>query len=388
MILSPLLTKTPNRYITPLLLLPLLTSSLSILSVYSMATMASTSDAMVSKQLPTYPMINAQDAAALDAELMMKPEGFSIDQLMELAGLAVATAIYKVYPPTGTNTDTNAQTHNTTKTYKNILIIAGPGNNGGDALVAARHLALWGYKPTIIYPKQPIKDGKIIPLFGNLIKLCENLDISIYKTLPNLSQILGTERQTIFETIEKVSLSSLDTVSSDNTTISSTSITESIIVSESSSGIVNDNTNNKELRIEGYDLIIDGIFGFSFQGQVRPPFDTILSKLSMISEYTNNWSLLRSYGIPIISIDIPSGWSVDSGPPILSSCSSSSSSASAGILYPSLLISLTAPKPCSRYYYGPYHYLGGRFIPPKLAKKYNIHELPAYPGCEQVVQLT
>eukprot|EP01083_Nonionella_stella_P127436 386012_1 len=39
--------------------------------------------------------LNAQDAAALDAELMSTP-GFSLEQLMELAGLAVAEAVYDV----------------------------------------------------------------------------------------------------------------------------------------------------------------------------------------------------------------------------------------------------------------------------------------------------
>ena len=45
-----------------------------------------------------------------------------------------------------------------------------------------------------------------------------------------------------------------------------------------------------------YDLIVDGIFGFSFNPSngVRPPFDSILRSL-------------RTTKIPICSIDIPSG---------------------------------------------------------------------------------
>ena len=39
--------------------------------------------------------LNARDAAALDAELMSSP-GFSLEQLMELAGLSVAEAVYDV----------------------------------------------------------------------------------------------------------------------------------------------------------------------------------------------------------------------------------------------------------------------------------------------------
>jgi NAD(P)H-hydrate epimerase len=37
---------------------------------------------------------------------------------------------------------------------RRILVACGPGNNGGDGLVAARHLFHYGYQPTIYYPKQ------------------------------------------------------------------------------------------------------------------------------------------------------------------------------------------------------------------------------------------
>lgn len=39
--------------------------------------------------------LNAKDAADLDVELMSTP-GFSLEQLMELAGLSVAEAVYTV----------------------------------------------------------------------------------------------------------------------------------------------------------------------------------------------------------------------------------------------------------------------------------------------------
>jgi len=64
-------------------------------------------------------------------EELMGPLGFSVDQLMELAGLSVASSILAEYPPSKS---------------PRILIVAGPGNNGGDGLVAARHLYHFGYK--------------------------------------------------------------------------------------------------------------------------------------------------------------------------------------------------------------------------------------------------
>lgn len=69
----------------------------------------------------------------------MSTGAFSIDQLMELAGLSVSQAVFKLHPPQKGN---------------RVLVACGPGNNGGDGLVAARHLWHYGYKPTMYFPKQ------------------------------------------------------------------------------------------------------------------------------------------------------------------------------------------------------------------------------------------
>jgi NAD(P)H-hydrate epimerase len=50
---------------------------------------------------------------------MSSKYGFSIDQLMELAGLSVAMSIGKEFPICSTSS-----------TNERILIVAGPGNNG------------------------------------------------------------------------------------------------------------------------------------------------------------------------------------------------------------------------------------------------------------------
>ena len=100
--------------------------------------------------------IGPKAAAALDEELM-STGAFSIDQLMELAGLAVSQAMYTLSPPTKS---------------PNILVACGPGNNGGDGLVAARHLHYFGYKPTMYYPKQ----GKA-EIYGRLRTQLEQLRV-------------------------------------------------------------------------------------------------------------------------------------------------------------------------------------------------------------------
>ncbi|KAL7674734.1 hypothetical protein ACOME3_001010 [Neoechinorhynchus agilis] len=70
-------------------------------------------------------------------DYLMGEGGFSVDQLMELAGLSCAQAISKSYDVLN---------------HREVLIACGPGNNGGDGLVAARHLKLFGYEPVVLYP--------------------------------------------------------------------------------------------------------------------------------------------------------------------------------------------------------------------------------------------
>lgn len=45
---------------------------------------------------------------------------------------------------------------------------------------------------------------------------------------------------------------------------------------------------------EQYNLVLDAIFGFSFKGNVRAPFDTVLDTLKDVK-------------IPLCAVDIPSG---------------------------------------------------------------------------------
>ncbi|PWZ02196.1 YjeF N-terminal domain-like protein [Testicularia cyperi] len=101
--------------------------------------------------------LTAEAAQQIDQELMSEKGGFSIDQLMELAGLACAQAVYECFPP---------------KEYPNILVACGPGNQGGDGLVAARHLYHFGYEPSVWYPKE----GKT-ELFSRLKIQLQNLNI-------------------------------------------------------------------------------------------------------------------------------------------------------------------------------------------------------------------
>ena len=84
------------------------------------------------------------------------------------------------------------------------------------------------------------------------------------------------------------------------------------------------------------DVILDAIFGFSFKPPIRAPFDSALS-------------LIEESKLPIVSVDIPSGWDVEQG------------NESGRGINPDVLISLTAPKEGVRRFTGR-HFLGGRFV--------------------------
>ena len=202
--------------------------------------------------------VNSVTAKAIDDNLMGIP-GYSIDQLMELAGYSVAKAAFKII---------EANQQGNRQIGVPIVVFCGPGNNGGDGLVAARHLKLFGLDPIVVYPK-PSK----LQLFVNLVHQCTALNIPVWPTVD------------------------LDT-------------------------------------LNRYGLIVDALFGFSFQGPPREPFKSIIECFSQTSS-------------PVLSVDIPSGWHVDSGDIYSTN------------FMPHAVVSLTLPKLCMLQYDG-LHYLGGR----------------------------
>jgi len=52
---------------------------------------------------------------------------------------------------------------------------------------------------------------------------------------------------------------------------------------------------------------------------------------------------------------------------------------------PTVLVSLTAPKPLVKWFKGR-HFIGGRFVSPDIKEKYDL-ELPEYDGIDQIVEV-
>ncbi|OUZ99768.1 YjeF N-terminal domain [Macleaya cordata] len=234
--------------------------------------------------------LSQREAAEID-EILMGPLGFSVDQLMELAGLSVATSIAEVYK---------------SSEYSRVLAICGPGNNGGDGLVAARHLHHFGYKPFVCYPKRTPK-----ALYSGLVTQLESLSIP-------------------FLAVEDLPVD-----------------------------LSND-----------FDILVDAMFGFSFHGAPRPPFDDLIRRLVCLHSHDQT----RQRAPVIVSVDIPSGWHVEDG------------DVGGEGIKPDMLVSLTAPKLCAKKFSGPHHFLGGRFVPPSIAEKYKLR-LPPYPGISMCVRI-
>ena len=90
--------------------------------------------------------------------------------------------------------------------------------------------------------------------------------------------------------------------------------------------------------IRDADHIVDAIFGFSFSGEVREPFRFVIQTM-------------KESGLPVTSVDAPSSWDIESGP--------AQSGPGEGFM-PTALVSLTAPKPLTKFFNGR-HFLGGEY---------------------------
>src|SRR5688572_9886154 len=88
--------------------------------------------------------------------------GFDILQIMETAGRAVA--LFARQQLGGDPTD------------KRILILCGTGGNGGDGMVAARHLANWGTDIEVVLSSNPERGAA-----RHQLDILERLNMSVHQ---------------------------------------------------------------------------------------------------------------------------------------------------------------------------------------------------------------
>jgi NAD(P)H-hydrate epimerase len=109
--------------------------------------------------------INQKTAKLIDEILF---SSFYPIQLIELAGLSVAQSLC-----------------NHLQNGQRVLVVAGPGNNGNDALVAARHLSHFGYKVELLIAQKNTNE-----IQSKLLQQLQNLNVKESKSVEDHDIIL------------------------------------------------------------------------------------------------------------------------------------------------------------------------------------------------------
>lgn len=205
---------------------------------------------------------------------------------------------------------------------RRFCVLCGPGNNGGDGLVLARECATRrsGAEVMVWYPKGPGKSE----LYAKLAEEC--------RRTPGVAFVDE-------ETVSALVQSHLNKASATST------------------------------------CFVDALFGFSFRGPVREPYVGVMQLLTTLTLGDDAGERAAF----TVSLDIPSGWSVDG-----------TSEADSGFV-PDLLISLTAPKRCCATFDNPAlgdarsarlkrlaqtHVVAGSFLTDEMCQKYGLQAIP------------
>lgn len=173
--------------------------------------------------------------------------------LMENAGRAVAEEAIKMLP---------------TKDKKRVGILCGKGNNGGDGFVATRHLNNRGVEVQV-YILCKVEEVASSPDAYTHLKVIQKMRIPIKEVITeaNAKEVLSQLKIPPYPPLAK---------------------------------------GGRALAgrgFKGFDLLVDALLGTGLTGKVREPYKTLIQGIN-------------SAGIPILSVDIPSGLDCDEGLPL------------------------------------------------------------------------
>jgi len=128
---------------------------------------------------------------------------------------------------------------------KNVVVFAGRGGNGGDALVCARHLHNWGRKVKVYY------------LAGERSRECQkNLDILLKLDVASREVCDSSECETIRD------------------------------------------------EVKGYDLVVDGLLGVGVSGEVREPTKSLIELINSLSAKKLSIDIPSGSGDVIVKADV------------------------------------------------------------------------------------
>lgn len=110
--------------------------------------------------LTNAPAVTVEQMREID-RLMVDELGISLEQMMENAGRALAVLARRALRDLP---------------GRRITVLAGPGGNGGGALVAARRLAIWGAEVTVALASSP---AQMHPIPAHQLRIARGMGIAI-----------------------------------------------------------------------------------------------------------------------------------------------------------------------------------------------------------------
>ncbi len=160
---------------------------------------------ILENQIPT---ITTAQMIEVD-RLMMEEYKIDLPRMMENAGLNLALLAKEVFL-------------NSNLLGKNIVVLAGPGGNGGGVMVAARRLMNWGANVSLVLS---VKPERLTPVPAKQFEILQKIGVEVLNEIPSTADLIidgiigysikGNPRGKVKELIEAANASSIPILSLD-----------------------------------------------------------------------------------------------------------------------------------------------------------------------------